>query len=246
VIVAWISVLAIAGWAMGAAVWVAAVALARGEVFLARPACRACGAALPVTAWLPVYGFGTALICPTCERRQDLRRPVVEIGMALYFVAAGLLIDDATRLLTALAFAIPLLAIALVDLWSRQVYPNLLGLAALMGIILAGLDGFDGISASIKGLLAGAALLALYRFVARVIYPSLGLAPLGWIDVMLGAMIGAMVRWPVVLGALFVGLLAAAIVDIALLLVHRDRRRRAALYGPFLCLGALAAILLQF
>ena len=56
-------------------------------------------------------------------------------------------------------------------------------------------------------------------------------------------MIGAMVRFPAVIGALFAGIQLAALGSILLRASRRTRRRATIPYGPYLCVGAWLALL---
>ena len=57
-------------------------------------------------------------------------------------------------------------------------------------------------------------------------------------DVKLEAAAGALLGYPAVLAALFLGVLAGGVAAAFLLLTHRAGRKDAFAYGPYLALGA--------
>jgi prepilin signal peptidase PulO-like enzyme (type II secretory pathway) len=192
-----------------------------------------------------LYGFGTTLACPECGARQDLFRPLFEVAMAAYFVAAGALIEDPVRLVSAVVFAPLVAVIALTDLWAKLLYPNLVILGAVLGLVFAALDGIHPFGDALLGALAGIVAVALYFALVRWAFGRRRVTPLWAADILLAGMAGAMARWPVVLTALFLGFLLGAGAVLAVLPLGRARLR-AVTYGPFLCLGTLLAILWRF
>jgi leader peptidase (prepilin peptidase)/N-methyltransferase len=202
-----------------------------------------CGAPLGILAWLPLYGLGTAFRCPTCGAQQSLWRGAVEIATVLYFAIAAARIDDGLHLAAVLVFTLPLLVILLVDTWTRLIYTNVIYAGTTVALIFALAEG--GFSELGKALLAMAAAVAIFLFFflfARVVYRSVNVVPFGKGDVYLAAMIAAMVRLSDLVPALFIGILLAAVGGLLLIATKRISRRQAMPYGPFLCLGALLAL----
>jgi prepilin signal peptidase PulO-like enzyme (type II secretory pathway) len=76
-----------------------------------------------------------------------------------------------------------------------------------------------------------------------VFYRSVNVVPFGKGDVYLAAMIAAMVRLDDLIAALFIGVLLAAVGGLLLIVTQRVGRRQAMPYGPYLCLGALIALI---
>ncbi len=65
-------------------------------------------------------------------------------------------------------------------------------------------------------------------------------------DVKLAAMIGAFLGWKALMFAMFAAFLAGTLAGVALMLFGFIRTRRAVVpFGPFLALGALAALFLS-
>jgi prepilin signal peptidase PulO-like enzyme (type II secretory pathway) len=237
---------AILGWIAGAAIWTVARAQADGRGLFVGPACDACGASLPATAWVPFYGFGAVAECPACKARQGIKRPLFEIGTAAYFGSLAAVIDDRTRLIGAICFTIPLLIIFLVDAWTRLIHTNIIFFGTALGLLFAATDGLSDLGKSVIGILVGLGIFVGFFVLARVLYRSVKVVPFGLGDVYLAAMIGAMVRFPLVLSSLILGIFLAGIIGVGLLLAKRVSRRQAMPYGPYLCAGALVVMLTRF
>jgi prepilin signal peptidase PulO-like enzyme (type II secretory pathway) len=213
------------------------------DTLLADPS-SGCGARLPVLAWLPLYGFGTAFRCPNCETRQSLWRAATEVLTALYFAVAASRIDDGLHLAAVLGFTLPLLVIFLVDTWTRLIYTNVIYLGTAAGVLFALAEG--GLNELLKTVLAMAAALAvfvLFFLFAAAIYRNVRVVPFGKGDIYLAVMIASMVRLDDLIRALFLGILLAAVGGLLLIVTKRVSRRQAMPYGPYLCLGALIALI---
>ncbi len=234
------------GWITGAAIWIIARAQADRRGLFSGPVCDACGASLPATAWVPFYGFGAVSECQACKARQRFLRPLFELGTAAYFASAAAVIDDKTRLIAAICFSVPLLIVLLVDAWTRLIHTNIIMLGTALGVLFAATDGLSDLGKSIVGILVGLGIFVGFFVLARVLYRSVKVVPFGLGDVYLAAMIGAMVRFPLVLSSLILGIILAAVVGIGLLLAKRVSRKQAIPYGPYLCAGALFVILTRF
>lgn len=205
---------------------------------------RGCGTALPAAGWLPLFGFGFARSCPACGARQPIWRVVFEGGVAAYYALAAWRQDEWLTLVSALVFAVPLLVILLVDLWTRLIYTNVIYAGTLAGFVLALADGASALLRSVIGLVAATLIFAGFYLLAVALYHNTRVVPFGRGDIYLAAMIGAMVRWLDVLGALFYGIALAGLGAVLILVTRRAGRRQAMPYGPFLCLGALITLVL--
>jgi leader peptidase (prepilin peptidase)/N-methyltransferase len=202
-----------------------------------------CGTPFPVLAWLPLYGFGTAFRCPNCGARQSIWRAAVEILTVLYFAVAASRIDDGLHLTAVLVFTLPLLIILLVDTWTRLIYTNLIYIGTAAGLIFAlAEDGPDGLLKALLAMVAALAIFVMFYVLAGVLYRSVRVVPFGKGDIYLAVMIAAMVRLEDLVQALFIGILLAAFGGLLLIATKRVGRRQAMPYGPYLCLGALIAL----
>ncbi|WP_377269639.1 prepilin peptidase [Peterkaempfera sp. SMS 1(5)a] len=174
----------------------------------------------------------------TAAPRLPLLQAAAAVPLALLGAATGF-----TPVAAALGWAALLgVALAFVDAAEHRL-PDALTLPAFAGTALllgaaAVLDGRPGVL--IRCLLAALALGALYGAMALI-------APLGLGDAKLAPTLGALLAWygwGAVLAGLFLGFLLAGLYGTALLLTRRARGGDPLPFGPFMLLGALAAVLL--
>lgn len=242
-----VAVLGVLGWFVGAAVWVLSRNRASERYPLAAPACAnpACGEPLPAAGWLPLFGFGTARRCATCGASQPVRRLLFEGAVGAYYAlaAARTPVGERLDLAAVLVFAVPLLIVLLIDWWTRFIHTDVIGVGLLAGLGFAAVDGIGALLGAVAAALGAVAIIACFFGLATVFYRSVKAVPIGLGDVYLAAMIGAMVRLPGVIPALFLGILLAGVGSVLLLATRRAGRRDAIPYGPYLCVGALLALL---
>lgn len=233
------------GLVVGSVVWVMSWSRAHGKALWSGPACAeaVCKAPLGVAAWLPLQGFGLARRCRRCDGLQPWRRIIFEAGVAAYFGLVAAAHDRVDHwLIAAMLFAVPLLMVLLIDAWTRFIYTDLVGLGVLLGLGLAIGDGPRSLLSAGLGMLVAALIFGGFFAVAALLYRNLNVAPFGLGDIYLAAMIGAMVRFPAVMQALFFGILLAGLASVLLLVTGRASRRDPIAYGPYLCLGALITL----
>ncbi|WP_435772023.1 prepilin peptidase [Nocardioides sp. SYSU DS0651] len=204
-------------------------------------ACPSCGSGIrarhnvPVAGWLVLRGR-----CFDCGARISPRYPVVEAGTALLFVLTAARFAGEPWLLPAyLAFAAVGVVLAVIDLDVRRL-PNVIVLPSygLLGGLLA-LDA-DGPSLVRAGI-GAAALFACFLAVALAVPGGMGFG-----DVKLAGLVGGMtayLSWGTLLVGAFLGFLLGALAGVLLIAGRRAGRRSALPFGPFMILGAWAAIL---
>jgi leader peptidase (prepilin peptidase) / N-methyltransferase len=150
--------------------------------------------------------------------------------------------DFGPALLTA-AFALVLLVLASTDFEHRIIPNNLsypaIGAAAALCWAWPDRDVTD----IFLGLGFAVGIAAVLFVFGEVFGRLLGVSatPFGLGDVKLILLIGLLLGWPVVMSALFIGVIIAGVPAIALMLSGRSRGVFA--YGPYLALGALAGLL---
>jgi leader peptidase (prepilin peptidase)/N-methyltransferase len=140
-------------------------------------------------------------------------------ALAVSLLVAALLVCTATDLLR---FRVP----------NVITYPGIV-LALVATIVMPGGDIRDALLAALLG-------GGLFFFLAVVTAGGIGLG-----DAKLAALIGAALGLPIAYQALVYGIVAAAIVMVALFLAGAIGRKQAMPYAPFLSLAAIAVVLLQ-
>jgi leader peptidase (prepilin peptidase)/N-methyltransferase len=228
----------VGGMVTGSFVGLVANRLPRGRSIVGpRSICDSCGAQIaaydnvPVVSWLMLRGR-----CRTCDARIPVRYPLIELAVgAAFAVTAVVLRDDPAQLALGLLFVAMLAAITLTDL-ERRIIPNKILLAgAGAGLALvAATDPASLPERGIAALAAGGMLLAI-----GLAYPQ----GMGMGDVKLAAVMGLYLGRSVA-PALFVGVLAGAVVGIGLLIARGGGARKLPVpFGPFLALGGVVGLL---
>jgi prepilin signal peptidase PulO-like enzyme (type II secretory pathway) len=159
----------------------------------------------------------------------------VELFAALLFVYLWKRLGPSWELLL-LAFTCSFfLLIAIIDLRYRLVLNVMVYPAMVVTLLLRFVLPRSG---AVAALIGGAIGLALFLLTA-LLRPG----ELGGGDVKLATLIGLILGFPEVLWALALGIVAGGITAILLILTRRGKPKSYIPYAPFLCLGAIVALL---
>jgi leader peptidase (prepilin peptidase) / N-methyltransferase len=226
------------GLLAGSFVTVVAHRVPRGESIVGpRSRCPACGAQIaaydnvPVLSWLALRGRARC-----CGAAIPPRYPLTELTVAVLYAATVLVLwDEPGEVALGLVLVTVLAAIALTDL-ERRIIPNrILLVGAVAAVAIAALSDPGSLpERALVGAAAGGLLL-----LAALAYPrGMGLG-----DVKLAATMGLFLGRNVA-PAIFVALLAGALVGLAMIAVEgAPARKRAIPFGPFLALGGVVGLL---
>lgn len=207
--------------------------------------CRHCNAPIrprdnvPVISWLWLRGR-----CRACQARISLQYPLVELGTAALFVACVLHTGATWQTLVDAVACFLLLGLAVMD-WQTMLLPDaftLPGIAAafLLRVFAPGNQFRSRVAMHVLGDAAiSAALLLMVWTVYRLVRRRQGL---GLGDVKLLAMIAAFLGLACTLFAFFVGVLAAALFAVILLVLRRARGSDRIPFGSFLAAAGILAI----
>jgi prepilin signal peptidase PulO-like enzyme (type II secretory pathway) len=213
--------------------------------------CPTCRATLPTRRLVPLAGwFLLGRRCPACGAALAPRRLLVDLALmvAFPFLLAHIAAQpQPIRLPPLLLFGVDALAatvlalIFVIDLEHHLildiiVYPAAL---ALVGVALA-LDRKALAAIAVGAVLSGGLFLLFYGLGFLLYHEE----ALGFGDVKLAALIGMMVGWPGIIGALILCALLGAAVSVLLLGLGRVSTRTYIPFGTFLSLGAACALLL--
>ena len=235
------------GAVVGSFASVVAHRVPRGEPFATgRSRCPTCGQQIaaydnvPILSWLVLRGR-----CRSCGERISARYPLVELATGLGFAAVTVVhLDaaeglatgpDAAGLAAGYVFVAVLAVITLADL-DLRVIPNkaLIAGAAIGAPLVVIADPDSSLERAIAIVAAGGGMLLV-----ALAYPR----GMGMGDVKLAALMGLYLGRAVAPG-LLLGFLAGALVGVGLMLSRgREARKQAIPFGPFLALGAFAALL---
>jgi leader peptidase (prepilin peptidase)/N-methyltransferase len=196
--------------------------------------CPACGTILRPVDLIPVFSYlWLRGRCRSCGKGIALRYPMVELATAAGFGMAVARWGLGLAALQAAVFLSLLIVACGTDLETGTI-PNRVTIpGTIAGLTLMAFDP-AGLMPPVLGMIAGGGTLLLLALVSG--------GGMGGGDVKLGALMGAFLGWPDVGVALAVAFLAGGVVGMVLLASGRKRRRDPVVFGPFLAVGAVAAL----
>jgi len=196
-------------------------------------ACMACGHEIAWYDNVPLLSY--ALLrgrCRSCAVHIPLRYPAVELATALLLAGSVWRFGLGGSAAVASFFCLALVAVSATDL-EHRIIPNRIVVPAGVIVLAANTALHPGPQWAIGAFGASGFLL-----VAALAYPG----GMGMGDVKLAFLMGAALGKTVPV-ALFVGMLAAMIPGIVLLVRHgRAARKMGVPFGPFLALGSVVAL----
>lgn len=190
-----------------------------------RGRCRYCGAAIP---WrLMAMEASTGLLFALVYLRYSLGVDFAIIGGAVCLLLIFAFIDlEHGLILNRILFPTLALLLVLAPFWSE------LGLSRPF-------LGSETMAASLfNSLVAGAGAFLCFLGIALAFPRGMGAG-----DVKLAGWVGLLVGLPDVFVALWIAFVVGGVTAVALILTHKKGRKDAIPFGPFLALGALAALL---
>lgn len=207
------------------------------------PLCPSCGHGYHGVGW---SGIGRWVRCggrcPGCGRAQQRRPVVVEVGTAVLFAALPLLIADPIVLAVDALYMAILVLIIVIDLEHRLILNVVVYPATLLALALSLLvpPGENGILLALVGTAVGFVLFyALYWLGGRLF----GRGALGFGDVKLAMLLGAMLGFHRILFALFLAIVLGGVVSVVLLVSGRARRRTVLPYGQYLAIAGMVLLI---
>ena len=203
--------------------------------------CSHCANPFPAVASVPVVGWAMARTCDACGTPRSQRvvwQDVVAVVASLLVCAAGM-----APLITAawLVFVPAAVALASIDLSLKRL-PDLLTLpAAALTLVLLALDASmrgSGMLATTLG--ASVVLFLVYLVMHLVTRGGMGMGDVK-LALSLGALLGVLGVGAVLVGTLLAFVLGG-LVSTVLLATGRANRKSTIPFGPFMLLGAFAAL----
>ncbi|MFZ5861827.1 MAG: prepilin peptidase [Nitrospirota bacterium] len=215
--------------------------LPRGES-LARPSSRCPGCLTPVRPYdnIPIVSyFLLGGRCRSCRNPISIRYPAVEALNAAGYILVWHRFGPTPDALVFAAFYSSLLVVTFID-WDHQIIPNRITLPGIViGLVSAATVLAGSFVDALVGAVLGGGLLYAVAVGSEWILKKEGM---GFGDVKLLAMIGAFLGWRAVLVTIFVGALAGSVIGLALMGLRIKARGEPIPFGPFLALGACAAL----
>lgn len=239
----WIADAAVAGLAVGPAERALISLFAVRARQPLRRHCPGCGnTTLPTRHGLPATAWVTGR-CPRCARRISLRPLMAELATAAVFALLAARAHSAAELAALCLLAAVGITLAFIDVTVHRL-PDLLTLPAYLGVsalfLVAAAAGHQW-GALLRAELAGVTLACFYA--ALTLIP----AGAGAGDAKLALSVGTALGWygwPTIFTGTLYGFATAAAYGLALLAFRRGSSRHDRIpFGPFIVLGAFAAIL---
>jgi prepilin signal peptidase PulO-like enzyme (type II secretory pathway) len=206
----------------------------RISIISPRSRCPVCRTILRPIDLIPVFSYlWLRGRCRSCGVGIGLRYPLVEFATALAFGAAVARWGLGLAALQASVFLSLLIVACFTDL-QMGIIPNRVTVpGTIVGMALTAV-GPTGPLTAVLGVIAGGGTLLLLALISR--------GGMGGGDIKLGALMGAFLGWPGIGVALAVAFLAGGVAGMGLMAVGRKRRRDEIAFGPFLGVGAVAAL----
>ena len=235
----------ILGLAIGSFLNVCIDRLPRGESIVTRRSyCEACGRRLPPGDLVPVLSY---LVlrgrCRSCGAHIPLRVLIVELLTGIAFAAIVFTYSLTPVGLLLLLYTCILVVVFFTDL-EQGLILNIVVYPSIIIALLAALTVEPWWLGRIGPIpLVSAALGAVTGFVFLFVVAVASRGGMGWGDVKFAAFMGAAVGFPLILVALFTGIVVGGATGAVLLLSGRKSRRQAIPFGPFLAIGTMVTLL---
>jgi leader peptidase (prepilin peptidase)/N-methyltransferase len=219
------------------------------SLFRPPSSCPSCGHLIgwrdnvPVVSWLILRGR-----CRWCKAPISAQYPLIELLVAMMWIASAVYYGLNAQALTAALFATILLGIAVIDA-RHFIIPDELTFGGLaMGLLLSLRGGTSGFLDALLGAAVGFALLYSVALIGQWLLKE---EAMGGGDIKMLAMVGAFVGWKGVLITVFLGALVGTLAflpDAVLLVLEwlklvNKRKKRHIPFGVFLAIGAAVTFL---
>ncbi|MDQ6694647.1 MAG: prepilin peptidase [Chloroflexota bacterium] len=195
-------------------------------------------------AWwqmLPLVGYVVqGGRCRTCGKSISAAYPLAELLVSgLYITLLALNGWSWTLPFLLQSVYVAFLVIVLVIDWKhRDIYLSIIGLGSLVALVGSMLLPGVGIVSALIGAAVAGGFFALAFGMARLIFPHIE-EPLGQGDVFLALMMGLMLGFPNIVGALLIGPLLAGAAALLMLVSRRSKLGDFMPYGVALCAATM-------
>lgn len=205
-----------------------------------RPHCPRCGHIHRAGYWLAITRRIRGGACPECGLPPRQRTFFVEVGMVILFAALPWLIEPPIDLAIYSAYIAVLVLVIVIDLEHRLV----LHVVTFPTTVFALVASYPLTDSGFRLALVGAVVGFVFFFLAYLIGERFfGRGALGFGDVTLAMMMGAMLGFQRIFFALILGILLAGLWGAVALLTGRLQRRSYFAYGPFLAAAGIIIII---
>lgn len=207
-----------------------------------RPSCPHCGQIYAAAHSSALLRRLTGAKCAGCEREAGRRHWLVEAGTALLFATLPWLLPEPTTMAIYAFYLAVLILVIVIDLEHRLILHIVTFPVTAVALVASILLPNEIIT--IWSALVGAALGFLFFYAAyRLGQRLFGPGALGFGDVTLSMMMGAMLGFDRIIFALVIGILIGGVGSMGLVLARRRSLRSYVAYGPYLAVAGMAMLL---
>ncbi len=204
------------------------------------PHCIHCGSVYGPSGWFAVGRLASGGACPQCEVSTPRRGYSIEIITALFFATLPWLIMPAINLAIYSLYIAVLILVIVIDAEHRLI----LHIVTFPTTIIALVGSLFLTDSSPLLALTGAVGGFIFFYLAFLLGQRLfGPGALGFGDVTLSMMMGAMLGLHRIFFALILGIFLAGIFGLLVLITRRGSKRTYFPYGPFLAISGIIMII---
>jgi prepilin signal peptidase PulO-like enzyme (type II secretory pathway) len=219
--------------------------------------CRNCAEKWQALNMLPVIGYILSRAkCPRCGKQLKIHILLIEVGTAILFAYLAWRYGITWELSVLIIFCLLLLILLVTDI-EQMLIPNaitypgyIIVFAISLAIMLLGVKPHwyiampaSGFFMIVNNYLVNSLLGGVIGFILLFLVAILSRGGMAFGDVKLAALMGLMTGFPNIIVALFIGIIGGGLVAGILLLAKLRGRKDPMPFGPFLCLGGIAALL---
>ncbi len=218
------------------------VRLPKGEsVTWTRSHCPKCGKLISWYDNIPIFSyFLLGRRCRQCKEKISFRYPVVELTMAVLFLAVAYSVGIKWTLLEYLIFVFGLVTITFIDL-EHYIIPDVFSLSGIViGLIGSLINPERSFVTSLAGVLMGGGFLWAVAVIYLQVRKQEGM---GGGDIKLLAWIGAVLGWPSVPFVILSSSIVGSLVGLIVMTRSKDGLKTVLPFGPFLALGSVIYLL---
>ena len=207
------------------------------------PACPECAARWHGVAILPLIGTLVARRCPACDAPVGWRPPLTEATTGILFALALWRAASPAEFVALALFTVLLLLILRIDWQNHLIFQNTIVVGILIALAYAAILSPEphALLWSLVAAAGAAALFLFLYFLALLLYRR---RALGFGDVLLAALIGAMAGQQAFL-AIFIGMILGAAGGLLLVALRVRTMRDYIPYGAYLCAGTIIALFVR-
>lgn len=178
--------------------------------------------------------------CPQCGLPTRRRALLVEIITPLLFAALPLFLQHPADLLFGALYVAILILVIVIDLEHRLILHAVTFPGTLLALVGSLFMTTNDIVLALLGAAIGFGVFFAFYWLGRLLF---GPGALGFGDVTLSTMLGAMVGFPYVIFALVIGVLLGGLISLLLIVTRQLKMSSYTAYGPYLAAAGILVII---